>query len=193
MPSREAHPGAAYNQDVPLNLRASRRARAYAAGAALMLPFLLTSCSHATPPPPSPAAIAGAALQAANNSYRSGFKGVVAEGATNAGGMPCGRSCWDLTHLERDDTGIISGAYKTAAAAYSDAHQAAPKELALWQDAMAAVRADINAWGPADMTGGAGVHHASTAQTYADLDKADALINAFAPASVRAGATPAKG
>jgi hypothetical protein len=42
------------------------------------------------------------------------------------------------------------------------------------------------------MTGGEGVH-SSTAKTLADLDKADALINAFAPAAVRAGATPSKG
>lgn len=155
---------------------------------------LLTGCSHQTPPPaPSPAAIAGAALQEATDRYRAGFREVVAENATNAGGMPCDKACWHLNHLERDDMGVISGAYQAAKAAYAGSAEPEPQELTKWNDTFTTVRADITAWAAADMSGGVGKHStAAESQIIAGLDKADALINAFAPASARATAAASR-
>lgn len=178
---------------VPSNQHAPRRSQAIVIGAALMLSALLTSCSHAAPPPPaSPAHIAGLALQDADNEFRTGFKELVAENATNAGGMPCGKSCWHLTHLEKDDTGIISNAYKAATQAYSQSTETKPGAVDDWKAAITAVQEDIVAWGDsADMTRGIGLHSASAqSKALADLDKADALINTFAPDSVRATPVP---
>ncbi|UKA61376.1 hypothetical protein [Arthrobacter sp. FW306-04-A] len=111
--------------------------------------------------------------------------------ATNFGGMPCGKACWTLTHIEKDDMGYIPNAYETATKAYASSTEPAPKELGQWKTAITTVQADIQAWGDtADMTKGVVSHSlALQAKTFADLDKADALINTFAPVSVRA--TPA--
>ncbi|MET4144270.1 hypothetical protein [Arthrobacter sp. UYCo732] len=92
-----------------------------------------------------------------------------------------------MTHLERDDMGVISGAYKAAKAAYAGSADNEPQELSQWKDAIAAVKTDLIVWGSADMTGGVGKHSsAALSKTLADLDKTDELVNAFAPASVRA-------
>lgn len=158
----------------------------------LAVTALLTSCGHAAPPPPPPPAhTAGVALQYADDQFRSGFKDAVSMNATNFGGMPCDKACWTLTHLEKDDLGYIQNAYKAATDAYASSTETAPKELEQWKAAITTVQADIQAWGDkATMTKGVVTYSdALQAKTFADLDKADALINTFAPASVRA--TPA--
>lgn len=176
-----------YNRNVPSN-QAPRPNRFLPYAAALLLSAALTSCAAAPAPPPPPAAAAGAALQDAGNSYRSDFRAVVAEGAANYGGMPCGKKCWDLTHLQRDDTGVISGAYKRAKAAYAGTVEGAPAEIAQWASVMEEVKTDIIAWG-----GRSGANASSiVAKTFTDLDRADALVDAFAPASVRAEYVPPK-
>lgn len=163
------------------------------AGAAVALSVLLTACGKADPPPkPSAAHTAGVALQEADDTVRAGFKKVVAENASNAGGMPCDRECWDLTHLERDDVGTVGGAYRTATGAYADKPAEAPAELAKWKVAMETVRLDITAWGDSG-TWSKGVQSHTpeiAARVFKELDQADALVNAIAPPAVRASPRP---
>ncbi|WP_018771487.1 hypothetical protein [Arthrobacter sp. 162MFSha1.1] len=158
-------------------------------GGAIALSVLLTACGKADPPPkPSAAHTAGVALQEADDTVRADFKKVIAENASNAGGMPCDRECWDLTHLERDDVGTVGGAYRTAAGAYSDSPGGAPAELAKWKAAMETVRLDITAWGDTGAWSKGVQNHPAeiAARVSKDLDQADALVNAIAPPAVRA-------
>lgn len=153
--------------------------------------FMISSCnSHPADPPqkPSAAHTAGVALQEADDRVRADFKAVVAENASNAGGMPCGNDCWDLTHLEKDDIGIVSGAYRAATGAYADSSDPVPAELAKWKEAMDTARLDITAWGNGG-TGNKGIqsHPAEIAtRIFKELDQADILVNAIAPPAVRA-------
>ena len=167
--------------------------RARFASALVLTAVALAACSHSSPPPPPPPEhTAGVALQEADDQFRADFKTVVSMNATNFGGMPCDKSCWALTHLEKDDLGYIPNAYDAATKAYVNSGKTAPKELDEWKAAITTVQADIKVWGDtAEQMRGVTTHPLTVQnKVFADLDKADALINKFAPPSVRATPAP---
>jgi len=153
---------------------------------------MISSCgSHKTAAPPKPQAAktAGNALWDADSYVREAFKDVIAENASNAGGMPCGTGCWHLTHLEKDEDGPnVHSAYRDATAAYSGSTDPVPAELAEWKALMDKIHADIKVWGDGG-TWDKGVQtHPAEIQVkiFQELDQADALVNRVASPKLRA-------
>lgn len=125
----------------------------------------------------------------ADAQVREDFKNVIAENASNAGGMPCGTGCWHLTHLENDDDGTtVGGAYREATAAYADSTDPVPAELAKWKAAMDKIHADLKVWGDGGTWDKAVQTHPADLQVkiFQELDQADALVNSVASPKLRA-------
>lgn len=132
-------------------------------------------------------------MQKADDRVREDSKNVIAENASNAGGMPCGKDCWHLTHLENDDDGTtVAGAYTEATSAYADSTDPVPAELGKWKAVMDTIHADIKAWGDGGTWNqGVQIHPANIqVEIFQELDKADVLVNDVAPPKVRASPAP---
>lgn len=153
---------------------------------------IISSCNNqqAKPPAPKPPAAkaAGMAMWHADTQVREDFKNVIAENASNAGGMLCGAGCWHLTHLENDDDGTTAaGAYREAVAAYADSPDPVPAELAKWKAAMDKIHADLKVWGDGGTWDKGVQSHPADIQVkiFQELNHADALVDSVASPKLR--------